>query len=181
MKKALAVLMCLILALGCAAALAENEKTNLGVINVNGAFTLKCSLPEGDSVEVTELDADGLMAIILPADASKPSMTLIVEFDELYAQVERLNDLSAEDLAAIEATYNEYKVDFSYGETAYGTKLLIARETGDDEDFVSIFSIYKGYDVEFILTPGEGSSTLTDAQIQQCIDFLSELDFVAGE
>ena len=30
MKKALAVLMCLILALGCAAALAEDEKTNQG-------------------------------------------------------------------------------------------------------------------------------------------------------
>ena len=173
--------MCLILALGCTAALAEGEKTNLGVINVNGAFTLKCALPEGYTVVVADMDGTSLKAQILPEDASKASMFLIVEFDEPYAQVERLNDLSDEELAVIEGTYEEYKVEFSYGETAYGTKLLIAKEVGDDEDFVSIFSIYKGYDVEFILVPGEGSDTLTDEQIQQCIAFLSELDFVAAE
>ena len=86
-----------------------------------------------------------------------------------------------EDLALIESTFGEYSVEFTYAETAYGTKLLIARETGDEEDFVSIISIYKGYMVEFLMSPGEGSATLTDEQIQQCIAFLSELDFVAVE
>ena len=95
--------------------------------------------------------------------------------------MERLNDLSDEDLAFLESTYDEYKVEFTYSETSYGTKLLIAKEVGDDEDFVSIFSIYKGYQVEFIMLPGEGNAALTDAQIQQCIAFLSELDFVPVE
>ncbi|MBR3105808.1 MAG: hypothetical protein IKH30_01335 [Clostridia bacterium] len=181
MKKLLAAVFCLVLALSCLSALAQEEKTNLGVINVNGAFNLKCALPEDYRLEVTDVDSTGLKANILPLDPAKPSMILIVEFDDMYAQVERLNDLSDEDLAFLESTYDEYKVEFTYSETSYGTKLLIAKEVGDDEDFVSIFSIYKGYQVEFIMLPGESSAALTDAQIQQCIAFLSELDFVPVE
>ena len=181
MKKIWTVLLCLALVLGCSAALAQEEKTNLGVINVNGAFTLKCAMPENYRVEVADVNSTGLRANILPLDAAKPSMILIVEFDDLCADVERLNDLSDEDLALLESTYSEYKVDITYGETAHGTKLLIAREVGNDEDFVSVFSIYKGYQVEFIMLPGEGSATLTDGQIQQCIAFLSDLDFIPVE
>ena len=175
MKKVLAVLLCL--ALSCSAALAQEGKTSLGVINVNGAFNLKCTLPEDYRVDVVDVDSNGLLAKILPGDAAKPSMILVVEFDELYAQVKRMNDLSADDLAFLESTYSEYKVDISYTETAYGTKLLVAKEVGEDEDFVSVFSIYQGYQVEFIMLPGEGSEALTDEQIQQCITFLSNLDF----
>ena len=64
--------------------------------------------------------------------------------------------------------------------TAYGTKLLVARETGSDTDFVDILTVYKGYSIEFVMTPNPEASVqeLTDAQIQMCVDFLSELDFV---
>ena len=174
-------MLCLALILGCSSTFAQEGKTNLGVINVNNAFTLKCTLPEDYRVDVTQVDSNGLIANIVPLDAAKASMILIVEFDELYAQVERMNDLSDEELADIESTYSEYDVEFSYAETAYGTKLLVAKEVGDADDFVSVFSIYKGYEIEFIMVPGEGSDTLTDEQIQQCIAFLSELDFVAAE
>ncbi len=51
MKKMLAILLCLSMLLGCAA-MAETEKDSLGVVNVNGAFELKCALPEGYSLEV---------------------------------------------------------------------------------------------------------------------------------
>jgi hypothetical protein len=71
-------------------------------------------------------------------------------------------------------------VEISYKETAYGTKLLVAKEVGDDADFVDILSVYKGYSIEFLMTPNPSAKnqTLTDAQTQMCIDFLSELDFV---
>ena len=71
-------------------------------------------------------------------------------------------------------------VDISYRETAYGTKLLVAREKGDDTDFVDIYTIYKGYSIEFVVTPGSEAKDgkLTDEQIKQCIDFLTELDFI---
>ena len=74
-------------------------------------------------------------------------------------------------------------VEISYKETAYGTKLLIAREVGDDTDFVDILSVYKGYSIEFVMSPNPNAKnqTLTDDQIQMCIDFLSELDFVEAK
>jgi hypothetical protein len=45
---------------------------------------------------------------------------------------------------------------------------------------VDILSVYKGYSIEFLMTPNPSAKnqTLTDAQTQMCIDFLSELDFV---
>ena len=71
-------------------------------------------------------------------------------------------------------------VTFSEMFTAAGTKLLIARETGNDEDFISIFSLYNGYAIEFLLSPNPAAAaqTLTDAQLQTAIDFLSSLEFI---
>ena len=64
--------------------------------------------------------------------------------------------------------------------TAAGTKLLIARETGNDEDFASIISLYQGYSVEFVLSPNPNAADqkLTDEQIQAGISFLSDLNFI---
>lgn len=72
-------------------------------------------------------------------------------------------------------------VEISYGETTYGTKLLIAKEVGDDHDFVDILSVYEGYFIEFVMSPNPKAKnqTLSDEQIEMCINFLSELDFVA--
>jgi hypothetical protein len=95
-----------------------------------------------------------------------------------------MNDLTDEDLAALEATFTDMnEVDISYRTTAYGTKLLVARETGADTDFVDIMSVYKGYFIEFVMSPSAQAANpvLTDAQIAMCVDFLSELDFVPVE
>ena len=75
------------------------------------------------------------------------------------------------------------EVEISYKETGHGTKLLIAKETGNDTDFVDILAIYKGYFIEFNMTPNPkaASQTLTDEQIQMCIDFLTDLDFVEAK
>ena len=71
------------------------------------------------------------------------------------------------------------QVVISYRETGHGTKLLIARENGSDTDFVDILAIYKGYFIEFNMTPNPkaANQTLTEAQIGMCIDFLTNLDF----
>ena len=53
-----------------------------------------------------------------------------------------------------ESFHEMNEVEITYGETGLGTKLLIARETGADTDFVDILSVYKGYLVEFNMTPG---------------------------
>ena len=94
--------------------------------------------------------------------------------------IELTADMSDEELAILEGTFREMnQVEISYRETGYGTKLLIAKETGVDTDFVDILAIYKGYFIEFNMSPNPGAAdqTLTDEQIQLCIDFLTDVDF----
>ncbi|MBR3740384.1 MAG: SH3 domain-containing protein [Clostridia bacterium] len=159
----------------------EPAKEQMGKLIVNGEFALQCQLPEGYSMQLINTLGTKISAFITSEDPEKPILQLSIAFDELFADVDRMNDLSEEALRGLEESFAEMnEVEISYTETAYGTKLLIAREVGDDTDFVDILSVYKGYSIEFVMTPNPEAKdqTLTDAQIQMCIDFLSEVDFV---
>ena len=159
----------------------EPAKEQMGKLNVNGEFALQCKLPEGYSMQLINTLGTKINAFITSEDTEKPILQLSIAFDEMFADVDRMNDLPEEALKGLEESFAEMNdVEISYTETAYGTKLLIARETGDDTDFVDILSVYKGYSIEFVMTPNPDAKdqTLTDAQIQMCIDFLSEVDFV---
>ena len=182
MKKVIALLLSLTLLLSCSVVFAENaaEKEHLGTININGEFNLKCTLPEGYRVIVADAQSAHLLATIMSDDPEKPILILSVAYDDSYANVARMNDLTEEELAFIEGTFqDDYNVEITYAETAYGTKLLIAKEVGEKEDFVDIMSVYDGYFIEFVMAPGFEATekTLTEEQIQMCINFLSELDF----
>ena len=159
-------------------------KTQMGKLTVNGEFALQCQLPEGYTMQLINTLGTKISAFITSEDTEKPILQLSIAFDELFANVDRMNDLTEEALRGLEATFTEMNdVEISYTETAYGTKLLIAKEVGDDTDFVDILSVYKGYSVEFVMTPNPSAQnqTLTDAQIQMCVDFLSEVDFVEAK
>ena len=120
------------------------------------------------------------MASILPKDMIRPQMYLTIAYDESYGDVKRMNDMTEEELRILEETFREMnRVEISYRETGHGTKLLIAKEIGDDTDFVDILAIYQGYFIEFTMSPNEknANKTLTDEQINTCIDFLTNLNF----
>ena len=158
-----------------------DTETQIGRLNVNGDFTLQGVIPEGYTLQVISGRGAKVIAALVSEDASRPQMMLTVAFDEMYAGVARMNDLSDGELETLKASYTAMNdVEFSEAETAAGTKLLIVRENGTDEDFVSILSVYRGYSVEFVLSPNPNaaSAVLTDAQIQTAIDFLSNLEFV---
>ena len=161
-----------------------DAKTQMGTLNVNGEFSLQCQIPEGYTMQLINTLGTKINALISPEDTEKPILQLAIAFDELFANVDRMNDLSEDALKGLEETFTDMNdVEITYKETAYGTKLLIAREVGGDTDFVDILSVYKGYSIEFVMTPNPSAKdpTLTDAQIQMCIDFLSELDFVPAQ
>ena len=156
-------------------------KQSLGTLNVNGEFALQCALPEGYTMQVVNMLGTRIVVSILSEDVQKPMLYLSIAYSDIYSDIERMNDMSAEDLAVLEASYTDMdEVEISYRETAYGTKLLVAREVGSGTDFVDILTVYKGYNIEFVMTPNENGTAaeLTEEQIQMCIDFLSELDFV---
>lgn len=152
----------------------------LGKLSVNGEFDLSCKLPADYALQVVSRQGESIVASIISNDITKPEMYLSIAYDELYGEVDRMNDLSQEDLEVLERSFtDEHQVDISYRETGYGTKLLVAREIGPDPDFVTFLSIYKGYFVEFTLSPSPkvADQTLTEDQIRMCIDFLTDVTF----
>ena len=158
-----------------------DETTRIGTLSVNGEFMIQGTIPEGYKLQVLSARKTKITALLEAENRQRPQMMLTISYDEMYADTERMNDLSSEEYEALKKTYEDMnEVAFSEAETAAGTKLLIARETGSDEDFVSIISLYKGYLVEFVLSPGADAAgrTLTDDQIQKGIDFLSDLNFI---
>ena len=153
----------------------------LGTLNVNGDFDLTCKLPDGYHLQVLKARGDRIVAAVLSQDMTKPQLYLSIAYDETYADVERMNDMTDEDLKILEESFRDMNdVEISYEQTGYGTKLLIAKETGADTDFVDILAIYKGYFVEFNMTPNPkaASQVLTDEQVRMCIDFLTDVDFI---
>ena len=184
MKKALMILLCLAMALGCTAAFAETaEKEYMGTISMNGAFDLRCVLPEGYQL-TTRLAEPGRYIASILADESKPTMTISIAYNELLSEVELLNDLDDDALAQIAATFQaEDGVEVSYMETAYGTKLMVVKEIEGVIDYVDFYTVYKGYEIEFVLTQTEANAgqSITDEQIEIAVKFLSNLDFVSAE
>ena len=179
MKKILAIALCLMMVMSFAAVAETAEKTEIGSITVNGAFTLKAAVPEGYTIIPFDKDDFGGIWYIASEDLNQPFMSLTISFDEEYAEVGRLNDLSDEEIAAIVETFtSEYEVEVSYPETGLGTKLIQVVEVGEYTDFVDIFTIYQGYCVEFVLIGGASEdATLTQENIEKAIAFLTDLDF----
>lgn len=179
MKKMLAILLCVSMLLACAA-LAETEKASLGVVNVNGAFELKCALPEGYSLEVLFSETHFCLASVNPEDELKPTLMISIAYNELYSDVERINDLDEETLKRIEDSFrDEDDVEINYMETAYGTRLMVVKEVSDGVDYLDFYTIYKGYEVELVLIHANEGEPITEAEIQMAVKFLSDMDFVS--
>lgn len=185
MKKLFALVISLALLMSCCAALAETtEKTELGSINLNGAFKLQGVIPEGYELSIMTMDNEGMIATIRSADETKPVMYMAIEFDEAYYDVKRMNDMTDEQIQSIKDTFADDgdEMEFSFMETAYGTKLLVAKDKDGEVDIVVILTVYEGYMIEFDMVTGPAATeTLTEAQIQMCVDFLSDLDFIPEE
>ena len=179
MKKALSVLLALAMLLCCAAAVAETaeaaEKTE--IVTLRDAFTLKCNLPEGYALDVKARAEDGVYAELAAEDAAKPGIHISIAYNDLYADIERLNDVSEEDLKIFESLFSIMDdVKFEYKETGLGTKIMVVTETYEDVNFIDFYTIYKGFEIEIVMTPG--SAEISDADIQMMMDFITDLDFV---
>jgi len=180
MKKIISLVVCLALVLSCALSLAE-EKVNIGSVTVNGEFSLQAAMMEGYSFHIKSMDNLLLTGVISSEDPTRPVLRLSISFDETLSDVERMNDLDEQSLALLEQSFRDMnEVEISYTETTHGTKVMVVKETGTDHDFVDFFSVYKGYCIEFVMVAGPEAqdTSLSEEQIQMCVQFLSDLDFV---
>ena len=190
MKKTVAILLCFIMLVSCAA-MAESaaaEKESLGTVNVEGAFDLKCAIPEGYTLNVITSGYDGVIAMLTSRTEGKPDIYVSIGYNDMYYGVERLNDLDEEAVAAITDSFlEEDDVDISKMTTDYGTELLVIREIRDETDYVDFYTIYKGYEIELIITHVAADNSdaeeaavipVTEEEIRTAVQFLSDLDFV---
>ncbi len=185
MKKIIALVLCVVMLLTCAAALAETapaEKESMGVLRVNKAFDIRYkALDNGYKINIYQQNDMAIIANISTPDKTLPGIGLIIIFDDSWADTERLNDISQEDMDAVKASfYEEYEtLEFETRETSQGTELLIVKVPSGQDAYV--YTIYKGHEIELHLTPGEEQEALTDADIDRVADFLGEMEFVPVE
>ena len=163
----------------------ENGKTDLGVIDINGAFSLQCKMAEGYTIQPVKSTSDQMIALVTNEDPAKPILMLSVAYDEAYAKVDRMNDMDDEALAVLEKTFTDMDptVEISYGDTGLGTRLMIVRQSDSGFDYLDFLSVYKGYFVECVMIASKDveDKTLNEDQIKMCVDFLTDLDFVPAE
>lgn len=183
MKKLFIVLMCVFLAASCSGAAAESAvKEDYTVVSVNGAFNIRGITPEGYRLTDTQNFDSVIWASFSSDDPMKPTFDLVISFTEEYAGVERLNDLSDEEMKDLFEDDPSLSEHVDIMETDFGTKVMILRSNQTSDDFASFVTIYKGYEIALNLFPGkESTEPLTDAQITLAMQFLSDLDFVPAE
>ncbi len=179
MKKIIALMLSLMLILCTAAALADEtaEKTRLGNLEVNDAFIIQSKIPENYKFTPLTINNGVNMVGVLTGGEGQPSVYVSIAYNEEYSGVERFNDVDEATLQAIKDSFSDMdEVTFEDLETAYGTRLL--KVTQANKTFADIYTIYKGYELEFILT---AQGEVQEADIQMLVDFISNMDFVPAE
>ncbi len=189
MKKLFALMLCAALLL-CGTAFAETaepaaaQKEYLGTLNVNGAFEIKCKIPEGYTVNIIDSTNTMITAVVSSQDKNKPTIITNVAFSDMYTvdgKALKMNDLTEEELAEIQATFMDQMDDvtFEYTESAYGTKLMIVRGKINDVSVVDFYSVYESYEIDCVVTfePDSEVTTLSEEQVAMMLDFFSEMDF----
>ena len=177
MKRIIALALSLVLILCAAAAPAEEpEKVELEVLSVGQKFSIRSRLPEGYAFSLisnTDLNMYGVLA----AGEDQAAIMISIAYSEEYDGIERFNDVDEETVQRIRDGFAAMDdVTFEDLETAYGTRLL--KVTTNDRTFVDVYTIYKGFELEFVLfRTGE----VQDADVQMLVDFISDMDFVPVE
>ena len=104
-------------------------------------------------------------------------VTVSIAYNEEYADVERFNDVDEATVQEIRDSFMDMdEVVFEELETVYGTRLL--KVTTSNSSFADIYTIYKGYELEFVMT---AQGEVQDADVQMLVDFISDMDFVPAE
>lgn len=173
MKKLLALAMTAVMLLTVSLALAENAKTP---IVYDEDLTLNVVYPEGYEIS---METDGMYLLMDMKKAGAAELLLLVCPDDEYAELERLNDLSEEDLAAYMAVqaegYNAPEVTVM--ETEYGTKIIVINENDGMQDYAELVTVYQGHVIDLYISV-EDETQVTDEDIAMAMKFLSDMDFV---
>ena len=178
MKKILSIVLAAMMLLSVGIACAETTEATAAeptTVLYDAQNFISYILPEDYVTSSTEFK--GQMAIIdLKTLANKPEMVLVIGLDEEYADLNKLNDLSEEDLQAYINTLCEDwgTVETYVTTTDYDTKFVILDEVSADIDQCQITGIYKGFTITLYLIRTDGSD-VTEEDYRAAMKFLSEV------
>lgn len=176
MKKFAALLLAAMMMLFAFAAVAEETS-----VAINSDLTLSFVVPEGYDFS-EEWYSDILYATFAPQTEGEASMILSVGYSDEYADrsIGDLNDEEFETL--VELTREDFNnPTITTMETAHGTKLIVADENSEYDEYAEITTVYQSYFITVMIQPAQDGVQLTEAQLQTAIDVLSNMEFVHAE
>lgn len=177
MKKLIAMLLSLMLVACLALPVLAEEMPNRRTVAYDDTMSVDVVIPEGYALNEDTL-MGALYLVMAPIDGSENYYCTIIAPDEDRANVERLNDLSDDEVQAIA---EEFCTDLNnptvtYGETGMGTKLIIIDDNDVDfGDTVIVLTLYKGYFLTTYVFPA--GDTVTDAEKDMAIQFYTNMEF----
>ena len=194
MKKLIALLLTAVLAMSCAASLAETAPTTIE--SNDGSFKVSFQMPEGATLLSGEWSEDGsiyqaniqgqdglyfYLAIAAPkkGEEGAEETTEVTYNEENGYTDEFLKDMMREMYADDAENF-----DVDVHTTAYGTKLAVARFNDDAAPSLYVFSIWKGYEIGLTAVNMAEDGTqkqISDEEVQKVVDFLSEVWMSADE
>ena len=145
------------------------------------ALTLSMNYPEGYDVTTTNMEGV-LMWLMVAQDETAPNFVMMLTVSEEYPELERLNDLTEEELQEM---INNLIEDLnnptaSVVNTGLGSKVIVIDEQGAEDDLVILESVYHGYDIVMYVGHNDGS-TITVADLQAAMQIHTDMDFIESK
>ncbi|MFH1513817.1 MAG: hypothetical protein ABIG45_10740 [Bacillota bacterium] len=170
MKKALAILVAVMMTLVCSGALAETVK----FLENSSAFDIEMALPEGavvgdqastELVSYSEIMSEGLASVAVTIAAS-----------DIYGDLS-MNDLSDEEVEQLKALAAEQfeSAEMTVEITPSGNEYIFV--SADEEGIDAIFTLYLGYFVELTQWHYDFSE-ITDADSAFMLQLLYNIEFL---
>lgn len=178
MKKLIALMLAMMLMVGLAVPAMAEDAVQKHTIVYDDTLSVNVVIPEGYAVDETVVNG-ALLLVMTPVEEGKNYYCTIIAQDEDHADVERLNDLSDEEIKAIA---DEFCADLnnptvSFAETGMGTKLIVIDDNDvEGGDTAAVVTLYKGYFLTTYIFPA--GDTVTDAEKEMAIQFYTDMDFV---
>lgn len=182
MKKILLAVLAVMMVLSLGLASAEEAAREPVKVPYDAKSMITYMVPEGYT---DNEEHSGQMVVIDFMSETKPEMILVIGSDEEYPFLERLNDLTEEELQAyIDSLCEDWgSVSTRVMETEYGSKIIVLDENSADIDQCQIQSVYKGFTICLYIIRTDGTQ-ITEDDYNAGMELLSEVwikDIVEAE
>lgn len=177
MKKLIALMLSLMLLVSVALPVMAEAAGNKQVIAYDDTMSIEVVIPEGFTMEETT-SGGAVFMVLVPENQSENYYCTVIAPDEDRADIERLNDLSDEELQAIAAEFCDGLNNpvVSFAETGLGTKLIVINDNDVEAgDTAVVSTLYKGFFLTTYVFPA--GESVTEEEMNVAIQFYTDMEF----